>query len=83
MIKNIDRYVIGTIAYGILLPNRVEQVEVLCWTDADWARYISNKSSRTGMLVTLNGGRFIRTSKFQTSTTPSILQDVLVPYHIL
>lgn len=71
MVKHVVRYLIGTIDYGILLPNRIDDVKVLCWTDADWARDLSNRRSRTGILITINGGPVIWTSKLQSSTAQS------------
>lgn len=71
MVKNVVRYLIGTADYGILLPKWSKDVEVLCWTDADWARDLSNRRSRTGFLVTVNGGPVIWTSKLQSCTAQS------------
>ena len=71
LLKNVVRYLIGTKDYGILLPKGNDGLEVLCWTDADWARDLSNRRSRTGILITLNGGPIVWTSKLQTSTALS------------
>ena len=72
MLKNVVRYLIGTKAYGILLPKRERnEKEVLCWTDADWARDLAKRRSRTGFLVTLNGGPIIWTSRLQSCTAQS------------
>lgn len=73
MVKHVVRYLKGTEKHGILLPNQkqIDQVDVRCWTDADWARDISNRRSRTGILITINEGPVIWTSKLQTSTALS------------
>lgn len=72
MLKNVVRYLIGTTEYGILLPTRSSnKAEILCWADADWARDLSKRRSRTGFLVTINGGPIIWTSKLQSCTAQS------------
>lgn len=67
MVKNVVECLIGTIEYGILLP-KGSGMDVLCWTDADWASDLSNRRSRTGIILTLNGGPVVWTSTLQTTT---------------
>lgn len=69
MLEHVIRYVIGTEYYGILLPNRIDGVQILCWKDEDWDRNLLNGRSRTGVLFPLYGGPVIWKSKLQTSTT--------------
>lgn len=71
MVKNVVRYLMGTSNYGILLPNRNDKSNVQCWSDADWARDLSNRRSRTGLILTINGGPIVWTSKLQSSTALS------------
>lgn len=66
MIKHVVRYFIGTEEYCISLPNLNDKISVLCRTDVDWGRNISNRRSRTGFLVTVNGGPVVWTSKLHT-----------------
>ena len=71
MVKNVVRYLIGTKKHGILLPKVVETPKLLCWSDADWARDLTNRRSRSGILITLNGGPVVWTSRLQSYTAES------------
>ena len=71
MVKNVVRYLMGTADYVILLQNQKEKTSVQCWSDADWARDLSNRRSRTGLLLTINNGPIVWTSKIQSSTALS------------
>jgi len=71
MLKHVVKYLIGTKEFGILLPSQSTDVEVLSWSDADWARDLSKRRSRTCLLITINNGPIIWTSKLQSTTAQS------------
>ena len=69
MAKNVVRYLIDTQDRGILMQNNDEGL--ICWVDADWARDLSKRRSRTGILITYNGAPIVWVSKLQTTTAQS------------
>ena len=69
-LKTLIRYVKGTTGTGILLPGGAG-VALTAWSDADWARDQSRRRSRSGYLLTVNGGPVVWSSKLQNATTLS------------
>ena len=69
LVKQVVRYLIGTDNYGLLLPKNDEGLQ--CWADADSARDLTKRRSRTGVLITYNGGPVTWISKMQTTTAQS------------
>lgn len=71
MLKHVIRSLTGTEYYGIILPNLQDGIHILCWTYGDWGRDLSNRKSRTGVLITLNRGPMLCTSKLKTKMDTS------------
>ena len=70
-LKTLIRYVKGTTDTGIFLPAGDEGVVLTAWSDADWARDQTRSRSRTGYVITVNGGPVVWASKLQNATTLS------------
>ena len=72
MLQHLVRYLKGTSDYGIFLPSgKNGQVNFEAWSDSDWARDEQQRRSRTGFILTVNGGPIIWRSKLQTATAQS------------
>lgn len=74
MIKNNVFYLIGTENYGIIIPKEKENLKALFWSDAYLARNLTNRRSRSGMLVTVRTGTVMPKSKLELSTLFKTLQ---------
>ena len=70
-LKSVIRYLKATSPYGILLPSGGAGVQLTAYSDADWARDQERRRSRTGYLLTVNGGPVVWCSKLQPATTMS------------
>ena len=69
--KNVVRYLKGSTDYGLFIPNTAKTIDCMGYTDADWARDLSHRRSRTGFVLFINSVPVIWTSKLQTSTSES------------
>lgn len=70
LFQHVVRYLIGTKEYGIFLPKGCT-CTLTAWSDADWALDASNRRSRTGYLLTIDGSPIVWCSKLQSSTSLS------------
>lgn len=57
IVKNVVRYLTGTVKFGILLPKASKDVEMICWMPAHRAQYLSKRRSRKAFLITINKGQ--------------------------
>lgn len=71
ILKQVVRYLSGTISFGLFLPQSEGKVVLEGWSDADWARDTSNRRSRSGYILTLSGSPVVWFSKLQTYTSLS------------
>ena len=69
--KHVVRYLKGTSDYGLLLPKTGGDVRLEVWSDADWARDISTRRSRTGGLLVINSSPVSWTSRLQVAVALS------------
>lgn len=70
-LENVIRYLSGTPYYGILLPVRSAAISLEAWSDADWAREKDRRKSRSGYVLTINGGFTVWSSRLHTATAQS------------
>ncbi|XP_043483599.1 secreted RxLR effector protein 161-like [Leptopilina heterotoma] len=64
-VKRIFRYLIGTRNYGLVFGNSGSTLNLLGFTDADYAGCIQTRKSRSGFVFLLNGGPISWSSKRQ------------------
>ena len=69
--QHVVRYVKGTIGYGLHYKRMKSAPTLTAWTDADWARDIDTRRSRTGYAVFICGTPFSWCSKIQSSVAMS------------
>lgn len=69
--KHSIRYLVSITEDGPLILNGSEKPILKVWSDADWTRDLSKRSSRTVYDVTFNSGPIIWCSKLQTATAES------------
>jgi hypothetical protein len=69
-VKRIMRYLKGTIDYGLCFSFS-EKVELVGFSDADWAGDLDSRKSTTGYVFTLSGGPVSWTSKRQNTVALS------------
>ena len=65
------RYLVGTKNYGIKIVKAKDNINLMSWCDADWARDKSNRRSRSGYILKLNDSPIVWSSKLQTATALS------------
>lgn len=70
-LKQVVRYIIRTKSYGLFFPNGSGEINIVGWSDADWARDTTNRRSRSGYLITVSECPVVWSSKLQTSTALS------------
>lgn len=70
-LKHVLKYIAGTKSYGLLIPYSSGKILLEAWSDADWARDLDRRRSRTGFVIMLNDVPIIWTSKLQTATASS------------
>lgn len=68
--KQVIRYLQGTSDFGIHLW-KGKGIEVEAWSDADWARDLDKRRSRSGVVITVGGSPVLWKSKLQPSTSLS------------
>lgn len=71
MLRHLVRYVAGTTDYGQYFPIGKGALDLVAWSDADWARDLTKRRSRTGYLLTLNEGPIVWGSRLQSATAES------------
>lgn len=69
--KNVIRYLISTMDWGIQLPSTAGGPTLTAWSDADWARDCEKRRSRTGYLLCIGGGPVVWASRLQSCTAQS------------
>lgn len=70
--KHVVRYIKGTVQYGIEIPSvRIFSAELCGWCDADLARDQDTRRSRSGYMLTFNGGTISWGSRLQKAVALS------------
>lgn len=70
-LKHLLRYLQGTIDYCVMFRVKFPETGLKVWTDADRARYESNRRSRSGTLLLYTGAPLSWMFKKKTATTMS------------
>lgn len=63
LLKQVLRYLIGTISHGLLLPKSEGKCFLDAWSDTDWAPSMSKHRSRTDCIITIFGAAIVWCSK--------------------
>lgn len=71
MVKHVVLYLISTRDICIFLPNGSGKVDLKAWSDVDWASDHSNRHSRSGFFLAINGSAVVLSSMFQSATALS------------
>lgn len=74
LLKQVVRYLIGALDFGVFLPNVILGCTLEARSDADWTRDISNRRSRFGYLILISKAPILWCLKLQTSTPLSSIQ---------
>ena len=70
-LKQVIRYLVGTVKHGITFPISDQSAKLSVWSDADWVRHCKNRRSRSGYIITVSGCPVNLSSKLQTATALS------------
>jgi hypothetical protein len=78
-IKRIIRYVKGTLGYGIIYKHVIdEKLELVGWSDSDYARDLDDRKSTSGYVFMLGTNAISRSSKKQPIVTLSTTEAEFV-----
>lgn len=70
-LQHVVRYLIGRSGYGLLHKGVRERPDLGAYSDADWARDLSKRCSRTGYALYINRSPVVWSSKLQLATAKS------------
>ena len=74
-IKRVLRYLKGTAEFGLSLGGSVDRVDVVGWTDSDWAQDTETRRSVGGFVFDVAGGSISWCSKKQPTVTLSAVKS--------
>ena len=74
-VKRILKYLRGTSDFTICYSDRLRQIILIAYADADYARDLDNRKSRSGCLMMLNHGPVAWLSRQQQCTTSSTTES--------
>src|SRR6202030_1705156 len=73
-LKRILRYLRGTTDYGLVLGGKNDGVDVVGWTDSDWAQDSDDRRSVAGFVFDVAGGTISWSSKKQPTVVLSTVE---------
>ena len=71
MMKSVVRYLIGTKDFGLLFPHGQSHPRLISWSDADWARDLTRRRSRSGYVLKIGTAPVVWASRLQENTAMS------------
>ena len=74
MLKWILQYLKGTMDYGLVLGRKNNGVDLLGWTDSDWAQDLNTCHSISGFIFDITGGSVLWSSKKQLMVALSTVE---------